>query len=161
MNRLAYNFFMKDTSGIRHYDYIYGDNGVLALQIATETSNTNSMQISTYEIERARGWQCRQAMRTRWCGGISADLTFLLLFWSSKKVEEENMNGRLYDPVIARFFSPDKYVANSSFTQNWDWGKFVLNVELGAFSGAATWGIGTVFGPVGSAGITGEVEWIM
>ena len=84
-------------------NYIYGDNGVVALQIATETSNTNSMQISTYEIENACGWQSRQAMQTRQCGGISADLTFLLLFWSSKKVEEENMNGRLYDPVIARF----------------------------------------------------------
>ncbi|MCL2291301.1 MAG: hypothetical protein FWC34_11475 [Bacteroidetes bacterium] len=31
-----------------------------------------------------------------------------------------NMNGRLYDPVIARFFSPDKYVANSSFTQDFN-----------------------------------------
>jgi hypothetical protein len=30
------------------------------------------------------------------------------------------MNGRLYDPVIARFFSPDKYVANSSFTQDFN-----------------------------------------
>ena len=31
-----------------------------------------------------------------------------------------NMNGRLYDPVISRFFSPDKYVANSSFTQDFN-----------------------------------------
>jgi RHS repeat-associated protein len=31
-----------------------------------------------------------------------------------------NMNGRLYDPVVARFFSPDKYVANSSFTQDFN-----------------------------------------
>ena len=31
-----------------------------------------------------------------------------------------NMNGRLYDPVIARFFSPDKYVANSTFTQDFN-----------------------------------------
>jgi len=31
-----------------------------------------------------------------------------------------NMNGRLYDPVIGRMFSPDKYVANSSFTQDFN-----------------------------------------
>ena len=30
------------------------------------------------------------------------------------------MNGRLYDPVIARFFSPDNYIANSSFTQDFN-----------------------------------------
>ena len=111
-----------------------------------------------------------------------------------------NMNGRLYDPVIGRFFSPDKYVANGTFTQdfnrysyarnnplmytdpdgefiwipivvgvavaaitytaqvatseggfrNWDWGHFVFSVGMGAFSGAATWGIGSAFGAVGS-----------
>jgi len=30
------------------------------------------------------------------------------------------MNGRLYDPVIGRFFSPDNYVANSTFTQDFN-----------------------------------------
>ncbi len=29
-----------------------------------------------------------------------------------------NMNGRLYDPVIARFFSPDNFVQEPEFTQN-------------------------------------------
>ena len=29
-----------------------------------------------------------------------------------------NMNGRLYDPVIARFFSPDNFVQVPEFTQN-------------------------------------------
>jgi len=118
-----------------------------------------------------------------------------------------NMNGRLYDPVIARFFSPDKFVANSSFTQdfnrytyarnnplmytdpdgefivaaliigaainavaytasvamsdggfkNWNTGQFFLSMGIGAISGAITAGIGTAFGPVGSAGLLGEL----
>jgi len=38
----------------------------------------------------ARGRECRQAMQTRRCGGIPADLTFLVLFWSSKKVQRES-----------------------------------------------------------------------
>jgi len=41
-----------------------------------------------------------------------------------------NMNGRLYDPVIARFFSPDKYVANSSFTQDFNRYSYARNNPL-------------------------------
>ena len=113
------------------------------------------VQMNMYEIENARGGQCRQAMRTRWCGGISAELTFLLLFWSRKKVEEENMKlpnkqaqkqvyllcrakgswvkptyGRLYDPVIARFFSPDNFVQLPEFTQGFNRYSYCLNNPL-------------------------------
>jgi hypothetical protein len=42
--------------------------------------------------------------------------TFCIKTKSTKEII--NMNGRLYDPVIGRFFSPDKFVANSSFTQD-------------------------------------------
>ena len=31
-----------------------------------------------------------------------------------------NMNGRLYDPVIARFFSPDNFVQTPDFTQSYN-----------------------------------------
>ena len=41
-----------------------------------------------------------------------------------------NMNGRLYDPVIGRFFSPDKYVANSSFTQDFNRYTYARNCPL-------------------------------
>jgi RHS repeat-associated protein len=41
-----------------------------------------------------------------------------------------NMNGRLYDPVIARFFSPDQYVANSSFTQDFNRYSYARNNPL-------------------------------
>jgi len=41
-----------------------------------------------------------------------------------------NMNGRLYDPVIARFFSPDKYVLNSSFTQDFNRYTYARNNPL-------------------------------
>jgi len=40
------------------------------------------------------------------------------------------MNGRLYDPVIARFFSPDKYVANSTFTQDFNRYSYARNNPL-------------------------------
>jgi len=41
-----------------------------------------------------------------------------------------NMNGRLYDPVIGRFFSPDKYVANSTFTQDYNRYTYARNNPL-------------------------------
>jgi len=41
-----------------------------------------------------------------------------------------NMNGRLYDPVIGRFLSPDNYVQNPGFTQNYNRYSYALNNPL-------------------------------
>ena len=41
-----------------------------------------------------------------------------------------NMNGRLYDPVIARFFSPDNYVQSPGFTQSFNRYSYCLNNPL-------------------------------
>ncbi|MFZ5429788.1 MAG: RHS repeat domain-containing protein [Bacteroidota bacterium] len=38
-----------------------------------------------------------------------------------------NMNGRLYDPVLGRFLSPDPYIADPSFTQSYNRYSYVLN----------------------------------
>ena len=207
----AYNFFNPPTH-ITVADRWLSGAETTALQLC---SSTGQMWFS--EIDNECGRQCWQAVQTSLCGGIPADLTFLLLFWSSKKVEEVrgftghehypyfqiiNMNGRLYDPVIARFFSPDKYVANSTFTQdfnrysyarnnplmytdpdgellwfapliaiavsaaisatshviqvacspggfqNWNTMNFIASTFMGAWSGAATAGIGGVIGGV-------------
>ena len=41
-----------------------------------------------------------------------------------------NMNGRLYDPVLGRFLSPDPYIADPSFTQSYNRYSYVLNNPL-------------------------------
>lgn len=41
-----------------------------------------------------------------------------------------NMNGRLYDPVIGRFFSPDPYVASNTFTQDFNRYSYCRNNPL-------------------------------
>jgi len=41
-----------------------------------------------------------------------------------------NMNGRLYDPVIARFFSPDNFVQVPGFTQSYNRYSYCLNNPL-------------------------------
>ena len=76
-----------------------------------------------------RGRQCRQAMRTRLCGGLPADLSFCY-FLVKQKVEKENMNGRLYDPVIGRFFSPDNIVQLPEFSQSFNRYSYCLNNPL-------------------------------
>ena len=107
-----------------------------------------------------------------------------------------NMNGRVYDPILGRFLSPDKYVQEGDNSQNYNSYSYCLNNPLkytdpsgelfglddalvvGVFSGAimgamnaamsdkpiwrgallgglsaaATYGIGSLFGPAGSFG---------
>ena len=47
-------------------------------------------------------------------------------------------------------------MSNGGF-DNWNWGSFFKSVSFGAVSGAVTYGVGTAFGAVGSAGLIGEV----
>ncbi len=75
-----------------------------------------------------------------------------------------NMNGRMYDPLIARMLSPDNYVQSTSSTQAYNrysyaynnplkytdpdgnWVNFVIGVVVGGFSG---WQIGQAHGATG------------
>jgi RHS repeat-associated protein len=41
-----------------------------------------------------------------------------------------NMNGRLYDPLVGRFLSPDNYVQSPDFTQNFNRYSYCLNNPL-------------------------------
>jgi RHS repeat-associated protein len=58
-------------------------------------------------------------------------------------------NGRLYDPVLGRFLSPDPYIADPSFTQSYNRYSYVLNNPLkyndptGELPGWALGGIAT------------------
>ena len=77
------------------------------------------------------------------------------------------MNGRLYDPVIGRFFSPDKYVANSTFTQDFNRYSYARNNPLRYTdpSGQFIWFVPIIIGAVvgavqgammaNAAGVTG------
>ena len=41
-----------------------------------------------------------------------------------------NMNGRVYDPVLGRFLSPDKYVQEADNSQNYNSYSYCLNNPL-------------------------------
>lgn len=67
-----------------------------------------------------------------------------------------NMNGRLYDPVIARFLSPDPYVANNTFTQDFNRYSYCRNNPLLYTDPSGEW-IHLVIG----AAIGGVMNWAM
>ena len=60
-----------------------------------------------------------------------------------------NMNGRLYDPVVGRFLSPDPYISDPSYSQSYNRYSYVLNNPLkyndptGELPLWALWGIAT------------------
>lgn len=69
-----------------------------------------------------------------------------------------NMKGRLYDPVIGRFFSPDNFVQLPDFTQNYNRYSYCLNNPLAYVdpSGEFFWipiVVGAVIGGVVNLGI--------
>ena len=61
-----------------------------------------------------------------------------------------HMNGRIYDPEIARFLSPDPVVQVPEFSQNFNRYSYVLNNPLNATDPSGFSGIGSLFHKVGS-----------
>ena len=41
-----------------------------------------------------------------------------------------NMNGRIYDPILERFLSPDPYIQAPDFPNNFNWYSYALNNPL-------------------------------
>ena len=135
------------TTLLRSCSYIYGDNGIVAMRI-NENSSDDMYYIHTDHL----GSYCdvtdaNKQVKTRnrfdpWGNHVVKDNTYYL--FENHSITDRgftghehypdlkiiNMNGRLYDPVIARFFSPDKYVANSSFTQDFNRYTYARNCPL-------------------------------
>ena len=140
-------YYEVEVSGTRpkttsNYHYIYGENGIVALQIKNVTLNTDSIyyihtdHLGSYCAITNSAKQVRQRnFFDPWgnnIGAVNYSLTTRGFTGHEHYPELKiiNMNGRLYDPVIARFFSPDKYVANSSFTQDFNRYSYARNCPL-------------------------------
>jgi len=125
----------------RHYHFIYGDNSIVALHITNQTAGTDSMY---YVHTDHLGSICaitntKQQVRQRnWFDpwGNSKENNFTITDRGFTGHEHYpyfkiiNMNGRLYDPVIGRFFSPDNFVQMPEATQSYNRYSYCLNNPL-------------------------------
>ena len=94
------------------------------------------------KIAYGQGWEweeilrlpCQAALQDGRAGGISMSLDFFGTFLVKQKSTEKN-----YDPVIARFLSPDDYVQNPFFTQNYNRYSYALNNPLKYVDRSGLW----------------------
>ena len=155
---------------VRFYRYIYGDNGIVAVNVVTHTgSDTTEFEIgedpayfdksvvitdSMYYIHTDHlGSYCaitnesKQVVQRNWfdpwgnvingdtvSGDPFIDFPITERGFTGHEHYPEfkiiNMNGRLYDPVIGRFFSPDNYVQTLSSTQDFNRYTYARNNPL-------------------------------
>jgi len=146
-----------------YYNYIYGDNGIVALHVGNNQTMIKDTLVSGGEFESDDpqrsviidtmyyihtdhlGSYCaitdkNKTVRQRnffdpWGNTITTpNFSITARGFTGHEHYPQfkiiNMNGRLYDPVIGRFFSPDKYVANGSFTQDFNRYSYARNNPL-------------------------------
>ena len=144
-----------DANGVTtHYNYIYGATGLAA--ICVRRNGVDSMyyvhpdRLGSYtHITDSNRRVIRNLHFDPW-GNVKSDtnwtvfegrepgeLTSTFRFDRGFTGHEHyadlniiNMNGRLYDPVIARFFSPDNFVQAPEFTQSYNRYSYCLNNPL-------------------------------
>jgi len=130
--------------GTRHFHYIYGDNGVVALHIQRWLSETEATDTMYYIHTDHLGSYCaitnpQKQVRQRnvfdpWGNPVNNNFTLTARGFTGHEHYPDfkiiNMNGRLYDPVIARFFSPDNFVQMPEFTQAYNRYTYCLNNPL-------------------------------
>ena len=145
-----------DAAGVTtHYNYIYGANGLAALCVRrngvdslyyvhpdrlgsyTHITNGSKQVIRALHFDpwgNAKAdadWTAFDT--TSLAGNLAGTFRFDRGFTGHEHYAELkiiNMNGRLYDPVIARFFSPDNFVQLPDFTQSYNRYSYCLNNPL-------------------------------
>ena len=144
-----------DAAGVTtHYNYIYGATGLAA--ICVRRNGADSMyyvhhdHLGSYTHITDSSRQVIRALHfdpwgnvkadTNWTvfadrepGELVSDFCFDRGFTGHEHYADLNiinMNGRLYDPVIARFFSPDNFVQEPGSTQSYNRYSYCLNNPL-------------------------------
>jgi RHS repeat-associated protein len=144
-----------DAAGVvTHYNYIYGSTGLAA--ICVRRNGVDSMyyvhpdRLGSYTHITDSSRHVIRALHFDPWGNVKSDadwkdfvedapvsLTSSFRFSRGFTGHEHyadlkiiNMNGRLYDPVIARFFSPDNFVQAPGFTQSYNRYSYCLNNPL-------------------------------
>ena len=144
-----------DSRGVvTHYHYIYGANGLAA--VCMRRGSTDKLfyvhpdRLGSYTHITDESKQVLRALHFDPWGNVKTDTNWTVfaenapssLYLSYRfdrgftghehyaDLKIINMNGRLYDPVIARFFSPDNFVQVPDFTQSYNRYSYCLNNPL-------------------------------
>ena len=152
-NNLYQKFFWDDYeekvvgSDTLHYYYVSGTDGLAGLHIVKTSPNAQSTSHTTKVITDHLGsivslidnsdyvydarfdvWGNREVLMSYWF-----DPTFERGFTGHEHIDELgliNMNGRMYDPLIGRFLSPDNYIQSITDPQNFNRYSYCLNNPL-------------------------------
>jgi RHS repeat-associated protein len=133
----------------RHLNYIYAPTGLVAIyeQTPTEakmhyiyTDYLGSLKCITNEegsVEQYLSYDAWGKRRNPLTGApflsVPTNLLFARGYTGHEHLDEFeliNMNGRIYDPSLALFLSPDNYVQASDFSQNFNRYGYCLNNPL-------------------------------
>ena len=145
-----------DAAGVTtHYNYVYSVNGLAAICVRrngidsmyyvhpdrlgsyTHITNANKQVIRNLHfdpwgnVKNDANWLSFDS--TTLSGNLAGTFRFSRGFTGHEHYADLkiiNMNGRLYDPVIARFFSPDNFVQAPDFTQSYNRYSYCLNNPL-------------------------------
>jgi len=149
----AGNVYMKETAGgvTKEYTYLGGDAYTAPVIAVTQGGNTAYFYLlrdhlgsvthvvrsdNTLEAEYSYDAWGRRRSANDW--SYTLDVMDKALFAGRGFTAHEhllwfdliNMNGRLYDPLIARFLSPDKYVQAPDLSQGYNRYTYCLNNPL-------------------------------
>jgi RHS repeat-associated protein len=151
-NYFISSFYEKEVTpaGTRHLNYIYGADGIVAICVQTSATDAGTTyyihtdHLGSYTLITDQNknrvdslWFDAWGNRRQYNNWANADTCTSFLFYRGFTGHEHldlfkiiNMNGRLYDPVIARFFSPDPFVQMPEFTQGYNRYSYCLNNPL-------------------------------
>ncbi len=141
--------------------YLNGGNGAFAVYKKKQHESTGNLyylhrdyQGSILALSNEQGNTVEQLRYTAWgirvnpytCKPLDPNTTHILdrgytMHEHLDGFDLINMNGRIYDPVLCRFLSPDNYVQNTTDPQNFNKYSYVLNNPLKYTdpSGEITW----------------------
>jgi RHS repeat-associated protein len=128
----------------RHLNYIYAGNQIVGIYVQSTNDSmyyVHTDHLGSYNVITNQNKEIRQKFHfdpwgnrmgfTNWeVPDTTAPLITTRGFTGHEHLEEFriiNMKGRLYDPVIGRFFSPDPFVQFPDFTQNFNRYSYCLN----------------------------------